>query len=437
MFALPSPTSVSRAVKGAMSGLPSEFWWLWTSTLINRLGGFVTTFMALYLTADRGLSAAFAGLVAALYGAGGAVASVLAGVLADRVGRRPTLLISQLATAAAMAVLGFVREPALIAVLVCVLGVAANAARPCIQAIIADLVPQEDRVRAFSLNYWAVNIGFGVASAAAGLIAEHGYLLLFLGNAVSVLVCAVVIFFKVPETRPERVPAAAGDPADAAKADSAGAPSVGLGTVLRDTKFMAVVGLAFLVAMVLMQYTTSLPVTMGKEGFSSADYGVVISMNGLVVVLAQIPVNRGLRKAKPITILVVASLLTGFGFGLTALAHSVPVYILTVCVWTLGEIMHNPTSMALAAALSPIHARGRYQGVYSLAWAGATFAGPLLGGILIDSFGADTLWAGCAVAGTAAAAGYWLLRNQLGDVIPTDAPAEAEPELEQEVGLEA
>lgn len=437
MFALPSPTSVSRAVKGAMSGLPSQFWWLWTSTLINRLGGFVTTFMALYLTADRGLSAGFAGLVAALYGAGGAVASVLAGVMADRFGRRPTLLISQLATAVAMAVLGFVRTPALIAVLVCLLGVAANAARPCIQAIIADLVAPEDRVRAFSLNYWAVNIGFGVASAAAGLIAEQGYLLLFLGNAVSVLVCAVVIFFKVPETRPQHVADPTGGTPDAAKADSADAPAIRLGTVLRDTKFMAVVGLAFLVAMVLMQYTTSLPVTMGKEGFSSADYGVVISMNGLVVVLAQIPVNRGLRKAKPITVLIVASLLTGIGFGLTALAHSVPVYILTVCIWTLGEIMHNPTSMALAAALSPVNARGRYQGIYSLAWSGATFAGPLLGGILIDSFGPDTLWAGCAAVGTAAAIGYWLLRNHLGDVIAPDAPAEAEPELEQEVGLEA
>jgi MFS family permease len=437
VFALPSPTSLSRAVKGAMSGLPSQFWWLWTSTLINRLGGFVTTFMALYLTADRGLSASFAGLVAALYGAGGAVASVVGGVLADRVGRRPTLLISQLATAAVMTMLGFVREPALIAVLVCALGVTANAARPCIQAIIADLVPAEDRVRAFSLNYWAVNIGFGVASAAAGLLAGGGYVLLFLCNAVSVLVCAVVIFFKVPETRPEVVPDATGGTADAKPADVAGGPAIGLGTVLRDTKFMAVVGLSFLLAMVLMQYTTSLPVTMGKEGFSSGDYGLVISMNGLVVVLGQIPVNRGLRQAKPITVLIVASLLTGLGFGLTGLAHSVPVYILTVCIWTLGEIMHNPTSMALAAALSPPTARGRYQGIYSLSWSGATFAGPLLGGFLIDSFGADALWAGCAVVGTAAAVGYWLLRMQLADVIAPPTPAEPEPERKQEVGLDA
>ncbi|MEV7866109.1 MFS transporter [Streptomyces sp. NPDC088124] len=418
---------MARAVKDAMGGLPSQFWWLWASTLINRLGGFVTTFLALYLTTERGLSASFAGMVAALYGGGGAVASVVAGVLADRVGRRPTLLISQLTTAAAMAILGFSRDPVLIAVVVTVLGVTANAARPCIQAIIADLVPDKDRVRAFSLNYWAVNIGFGVASAAAGLIAEHGYLLLFLGNSASVLLCAVVIFLKVPETRPQDAPAA-GD-----TADMSAPPATGLGAVLRDGRFMAVVLLSFLVSLVLMQYTTSLPVSMGKEGFSSADYGIVISMNGLVVVLAQIPVTRALRGVRPVTVLIIASLLSGFGFGLTALAHSVPFYILTVCVWTIGEIMHNPTSMSMAAALSPAHARGRYQGIYTLALSGGTFAGPLLGGVVIDRFGSDTLWAGCAVIGMAAALGYAALAKPLGKVIPPAAPAGSQPEREPEL----
>ncbi|WP_246204781.1 MDR family MFS transporter [Streptomyces tailanensis] len=431
-----------RAIKDTLGGLPSQFWWLWASTLINRLGGFVTTFLALYLTVDQGLSASFAGLVAALYGIGGAVAAVVAGVLADRLGRRPTLLVSQLATAAAMAILGFSRQPALIAVVVTVLGVTANAARPCIQAIIADLVPDKDRVRAFSLNYWAVNIGFGVASAAAGLIAEHGYLLLFLGNSASVLLCAIVIFLKVPETKPQDHPSADQTPSadhDAAVErttdDEPGSPAPGLGAVLRDGRFMVVVFLAFLVAMVLMQYTTSLPVSMGKEGFSSADYGFVISMNGLVVVLAQIPVTRLLKDTKPVTVLVIASLLVGFGFGLTALVNSVPLYIMTVCIWTIGEIMHNPTSMALAAGLSPAHIRGRYQGIYTLSWAGATFAGPLLGGIVIDRFGSDTLWAGCAVVGVIAAVGYGALAKPLGQVIAPAAPTrqqEREPELKGE-----
>lgn len=424
---------LTRGLRDSLSGLPAEFWWLWASTLINRLGGFVTTFLALYLTADRGFSASFAGLVAALYGAGGIVSSVVAGSLADRVGRRPTLMVSQVATAAAMAALGFAEHPVAICVLVALLGTTANAARPTMQAIIADLVPDKDRVRAFSINYWAANIGFGVASISAGLIAEHGYLALFLGNALSVLVCAVVVFLKIPETRP---PAAHHAPSAAEGLPGASGRTAGsLLATVRDGRFMALVGLSFLVAVVFMQFTTSLPVSMGQDGFSSADYGLVIGVNGLVVVLAQIPVSRAIRARHPANVLAVAALLCCYGFGLTVFAHSVPLYIATVCVWTLGEIMHNPTSVALAASLSPAHSRGRYQGVYTLVWPGATFIGPLLGGLIIDDYGADTLWYACAAVGTVAGAGYLLLRIRLTSApsAPAAAPARGPaPELREE-----
>ncbi|MDO0930387.1 MFS transporter [Streptomyces sp. DG2A-72] len=72
---------------------------MWASILIGRLGCFVAPFLVLYLTAERGYSASFAGLVAALFGAGGAVASVVGGMLADRMGRRTTLLVAQVTAA--------------------------------------------------------------------------------------------------------------------------------------------------------------------------------------------------------------------------------------------------------------------------------------------------------------------------------------------------
>ncbi|WBO68964.1 MFS transporter [Streptomyces camelliae] len=79
-------------MRQAASGLPRPFRWLWTSTLISRLGSFVAPFLVLYLTAERGYSASFAGMVAALFGAGGAAASLVGGMLTDRVGRRAALL---------------------------------------------------------------------------------------------------------------------------------------------------------------------------------------------------------------------------------------------------------------------------------------------------------------------------------------------------------
>ena len=188
-----SVAGVRRAARESVSGLPREFWWLWTSTLVNRLGGFVATFMALYLTIDRGYSASYAGLVASLHGLGGVVSSLGAGVMTDRLGRRPTMLIAQLSTAVSVAVLGFMVHPVAIAGVAFVVGMASNASRPAVQAMMADIVRPEDRVRAFSLNYWAINLGFAVSSAAAGFIAEYSYLAGFMGEAALTLLCLSLI----------------------------------------------------------------------------------------------------------------------------------------------------------------------------------------------------------------------------------------------------
>ncbi|MFF8972441.1 MDR family MFS transporter [Streptomyces sp. NPDC014995] len=412
-----SVTSLRRAARETVSGLPREFWWLWTSTLVNRLGAFVATFMALYLTLDRGYSASYAGLVAALHGLGGVVSSLGGGVMADRLGRRPTLLVAQVATALSVAALGFVHHPVAIAGVAFLIGMASHASRPAVQAMMADIVRPEDRVRAFSLNYWAINLGFAVSSMAAGFIAEVSYLAGFLIEAGMTLVCAVVVFLKLPESRP-------GKETQGGRQDA-----VGLGTVLRDRRFMGLVGLSFLVAFVFQQGAVGLPVAMGQAGFTPADYGMAIAVNGILIVALQIPVTRFIEHRDPGRLLVISSVLAGYGFGLTAFAGSVGVFALTVCVWTLAEIVNAPTQTGLVVRLSPVHGRGRYQGMYTMSWAVASLLAPLMSGVVIDRFGAEWLWGLCAVVGTVAAAGFAVLMRRLPEETPAGIPAEKPREI--------
>ncbi|MFJ2176573.1 MDR family MFS transporter [Streptomyces sp. NPDC087851] len=413
--------ALRRAVRESVSGLPREFWWLWTSTLVNRLGAFVATFMALYLTLDRGYSASYAGLVASLHGLGGVVSSLGAGVLTDRLGRRPTLLVAQVSTAASVALLGFMRDPVAIAAVAFLVGMASNASRPAVQAMIADIVRPEDRLRAFSLNFWAINLGFAVSAAGAGFIAQYSYLAGFLGEAALTLVCAVVVFLKLPESRPART-----GPTSASSSTDAGAEA-GLGAVLRDGRFMSVVGLSFVVALIFQQGYVGLPVAMGADGFDSADYGVAIAVNGALIVLLQIPVTRFIQHRDPRHLLIGSSILAGYGFGLTAFAGSLGVYALTVAVWTLAEIVNAPTQTGLVVRLSPLHGRGRYQGMYTMSWSAAALVAPLMSGFVIDRFGANWLWGACAVLGTAAGLGYWLLVRGLSD--PPDPEINKAPEV--------
>ncbi|MFD7594037.1 MDR family MFS transporter [Kitasatospora sp. NPDC059812] len=406
-----------RSVAESLGGLPGAFWWLWAATLVNRLGG-VVTFLALYLTADRGYSASYAGVVASLIGLGSAIAALVGGVLADRIGRRPTLLAAQLLTALTTAALGFADGQLAIASTAFLVGLSSYASRPATSAIIADLVPAADRARAFALNYWAINIGFGVSAALAGLVAAHDYRVLFLVDALSTLLCAVVVFARVPETRPvepQRDAAGPGEGPGEGVGEGAGSgPSAGLGTVFRDRRFMALVGLTFAFGLMLQQGNTTLAVDMGKAGLTSTQYGVVIGINGLLIVLLQIPVTRLTKGQHRGMLLLVSALLTGSGFGLTAFAGSSALYYAaTVGVWTLGEMIQAPTSMSLVSELSATSTRGRYQGVNSLAWSAASFLGPVAGGLLLDHAGRGALWGCCAVLGTVAAAGYLALGRRV------------------------
>ncbi|MEU8432546.1 MFS transporter [Streptomyces sp. NPDC029216] len=399
-----SVARLSRSARESVSGLPRAFWWLWASTLVNRLGAFVATFMALYLTLERGYSASFAGLVAALHGLGGVLSSLGAGVMADRLGRRPTMLAAQASTAGAVALLGFMEHPAAIAAVALLVGMTSNASRPAVQAMMADIVRPEDRVRAFALNYWAINLGFAVSSLVAGLVAEYSYLAGFLGEAALTLLCAVLVFVKLPESRPE--PGAGGSVAEAEA-------EVGLGTVLRDGRFMGVVGLSFLISLIFTQGSVGLPVAMGAAGFSPGDYGLVIAANGVLIVVLQLPVTRFIEHRDPRRLLVVSALLAGYGFAMTAFAGPLWAYALTVCVWTLAEIVNSPTQMGLVVRLSPVHGRGRYQGMYSMSWAVASLVAPLMAGFVIDRWGAGWLWGATGALGSLAAVGYWVLMRGL------------------------
>lgn len=382
--------TVRQWVGETAGGLPRGFWYLWVNTLINRVGSFVVIVLAIYLTQERGFSETFAGLVIGLWGVGGAIGTLLGGVLADRWGRRPTFLTALYSSAAIMLVLGLARGQVEIAVAVVLLGLANEAARPAMVALMIDIVPDSDRLRAFSLNYWVINVGFAVAATTAGLVAGVDYLLLFAINAATTVAGATVVAVKVREPVRHRVPerAAAGGP-----------PGPGLRAVFSDRVFMGFVGANLLTALVFMQHISTLPMAMSRDGLSPSTFGTVIALNGVLIVAGQLFVPRLLRGRDRGRTLALSTLILGFGFGITAFADDAWLYAVTVLVWTLGEMLNSPSNSATNAELSPAHMRGRYQGVFSLSWSAAAFIAPIAGAAVLQYVGNAALWLGCFVVG--------------------------------------
>jgi MFS family permease len=385
---------ISRWVHETAGGLPRQFWYLWCTTLINRLGSFVLIVLAIYLTGERGLSEAFAGLVIGLWGAGGAVGTMVGGVLADRWGRKRTLLSALSAGAVMTVVLGLMLEPAAIAVCAFALGATAEAARPALSALMVDIVPSTDRARAFSLHYWVINLAFAFAATVAGFVAGVDPRLLFLIDAATMAAAAAWVAFTIREPVRSR-------PAAPTEQSAAGG---GLATVLRDRVFVMFLAANLLTAFVFLQHISTLPLSMTRDGLSASTYGSVIALNGVLIVLGQFFVTRVLRRLDHTTALALACTVLGVGFGLTTFATTPVLYAVTVLVWTTGEMFQAPSNATTVAALSPAHLRGRYQGVFGFSWAVASFLAPLLGGAVLQFGGKGALWLGCLGLSLAAAA---------------------------------
>ena len=395
-------------------GLPRAFWYIWGNTLINRIGSFVIILLAIYLTQERHLSPTYAGFVLGLWGAGGAVGTLVGGVLADRWGRKKTFITALYSSAGMMLVLGLARGTVAITLAVLALGVVSEAARPAMSALMIDVVAAKDRLRAFSLNYWVINLGFAFAATTAGLVAGLDYTLLFVIDATTTIAAATLVAVKVREPvrvrlrpRPDAKAPDANAPGahalgvnavDANAADSKASVhqrSPGLRAVFADKVFLGFVGVNLLTALVFMQHISTMPMAMARDGLSPSTYGTVIALNGVLIVVGQLFVPRLLRGMGRATALATAAVIIGIGFGLNAFAHTVWVYAVAVGIWTLGEMLNAPSNSATNAELSPVDMRGRYQGVFSLSWSAASFLAPIAGAAVLQYAGATALWLGC------------------------------------------
>ncbi|MEU5881601.1 MFS transporter [Spirillospora sp. NPDC047279] len=394
-----APPRLPAFLHDRIGGFPRTFWILWAGTLLNRLGTMVEPFLGLYLTTTRGLSLGQAGLVMAVLGAGSLVSQLVGGVLADRIGRRATLTAGTVLTGAAMLALGYAQGIVSIVASVLLLGLVLDLYRPASQAMVADIISPAERPRAFALLFWAINLGWAVATILGGTLAQHGFLWLFWIDAITCAGFGVLVWRAVPDSRPEKPRALPGE---------GGHGAGGFLDALRDRVMVVYVVLGVAYTFVLLQGMTTMALAMKEDGLGPQAYGIAVAANGMIIIVVQPLVAAWLTRRDHSRVLAAGFALVGLGYGLTAFAGSLWSYVGTVLVWTLGEIIAASVIQAVVADLAPPHLRGRYSGLYGMAWSGGFLLAPL-GGTQLLAVGAPALWLTCLALGLAAAAGQLAL----------------------------
>lgn len=353
---------------------------------VNRLGAFSISFLAVLITTRFGASPAVAGGVSAGFGLATIPSRLAGGRLADRIGRRRTIVVGLVGCAVAQAGLAAAGSLAAVVGWAVLLGLVFEIYEPPSQAMIADVVAPDQQVRAYSL----LNAALAVAGMGAGLLASGlgrwDLRWLFVADAVTCLLCALTVQLVLPA---DHRGAAVGIDREAVRL----AP-------WRDPALLRMLAAGTLFAVVYLQIMITLPLTLGARGLRPTDAGILFTASALTITAGQ-PLMRWQRlSALPAPIALAAGyLLLALGLSGYALAHTLPAFLASTVVWSAGDLLLVGRAYAVVAALAPPGGTGRYLAVFGTSWGLAGIAAPLVGTQLLERAGPGALWTAMALAG--------------------------------------
>lgn len=419
-----SASPYSRATQylrgNVVNRFPREIWVLTIIQLFTTAGfSICLPFMPLYLHQERGLVMTLVGILFLIGGICSSATQMVGGVLADRLGRRRLLLAASAVRmfiysglAAAIATSAPVWAIAIIYITGQSMGMMM---RPAITAMVTDLSPEERLTETYGVLRVGANVGWAAGPAVGGyLLTTLPYAWLFGVAALSsVLTFSLILLFL--------------------RESFTGATEQvrfrSMFTVATDRTFLAFTGLCLLVFITMGQMGSTLSVfTVDRIGLSTAEYGMLLTANGIIVVLFQYPVARWVGRLTRARGLILGSLLYGIGWLSLGWVGDFWWALAVIAIVTAGEIAFSPLAFSTVGQLAHREHRGRYMGFFGLSQSLSMSLGPLVGGVLLDGFPEDPwfIWGTIGAVALVAAAGFhwWGTARRAG---PADESRPADP----------
>jgi len=399
--------------------LPRPVWIVSASQLVNRAGTMVLSFLVLYLTRELGFSAEKAGFILFLYGAGAIVSAPFAGRLADRWGAVPLMRASLFCAGGLLLLYPLARTLPVIGAVSVVLAMLNEAFRPAAMAFFGETVEPVRRKSAFAVYRLAINLGMAIGPAIGGVLATISFRYLFLVDGATSLAAALVLSAaSLPRRARHRTAVTTTTRLRLSTAAHA------------DPRFLFFLAGVLPVTVIFFQHISSMPLFIVRDlGLSPSTFGLLFSINCLLIVVLEIPLNAATAHWPHRQTLALGAVLSGAGFGAMAFARDFWSLAATVTLWTFGEMLFFPASAAYATDIAPDSRRGEYSGLYTMVFSVAFAIVTRTGTIVLQRLGARILWGSTFVLGLIAAAMFLRLPEPLAHraTPPQTLPDPAEP----------
>ncbi len=383
---------------------PRKFWVVVAAAFVDRVGGtMLFPFFSLYVTQKFQIGMTQAGVLLGVYSLSGFVGNMVGGALTDRFGRKSILLFGLVFSALSAISLGLANRLWMMYALGIMVGLLSDIAGPAWQAMIADILPENQRAEGFGILRVTANLSWIAGPTVAGLLASRSFMLLFGMDAVTSLITAAIILRFIPETMHRT--AEAGQP-EMTMLDSLG----GYTKVFKDGLFIAYIAAMALMTVVYVQMYSTLSVYLrDNHGINPQQYGFLLTSSAVTVVLLQFWVTRRIKNAAPMLMMALGAFFYMIGFSMFGFVGAFALFALAIVLITVGEMIALPVSQALASNFAPEDMRGRYMAVFGMAWGIPSMIGPAAAGYVLDNFNPNWVWylGGLLCAGSVA--GFLLL----------------------------
>ena len=392
-------------IKIAYKVYPSAFKVLVLASFIDMVGGaLLFPFFALYITERFGVGMTQVGFLFAFFSAGGIISGVVGGALADKYGRRVILLIGLVISGVGSIFMGLVDNLNVFYILAAILGLVGDIGGPARQAMVVDLLPKEKQTEGFGIMRVAMNLAVTVGPILGGFLATQSYMLLFIADAVSSIITAVIVFIVIPETKPEK-------PEDEPE-ETVVKTIIGYKEVLKDRVFILFLSVSAIMVIVYMQMNSTLSVFLRDvHGFSPQSFGLLLSMNALMVVLFQFWIAKKISKYAPMKVIAIGTLFYMLGFGMYGFISAVYLFFIAMVIITIGEMIVTPIQQTVVANFAPEDKRGRYMAMFGFHWAVPNLFGVLLAGLVMEHIGPNWVWYFAGILSFFSAVGFWSLHG--------------------------
>jgi len=384
---------------------PRQFWILILGVFIDRLGGaLLFPFFALYITKRFGVGMTTVGVLFAVFSFSSLIGNTLGGGLADHLGRKKMVLFGLVASALSSLIMGVVDTLALFFATALFVGIFADIGGPAAQAMVADLLPEDQRAQGYGIMRVVANLAVAIGPAIGGFVASQSYLLLFICDAVSSLITAAIVYLILRETRPVL--------AEEESKQSLLQTFAGYGVVFRDAAYMIFLLACMLMVVVYSQMYSTLSVYLRDvHAIPEQGYGIILSLNATMVVLFQFSITRRVKNIAPLMVMTFGTLFYAFGFSMYGWSSSFSYFALAMIVITIGEMLIVPVSQAIVAQFAPADKRGRYMAIYGFSWILPGMFAPLLAGLIMDNYDPRWVWYSAGILAIITAGLFALLQR--------------------------